>query len=188
MGAQLLTDPTTKEPTIVKTRPCNACGDKAMMPDSRTFTGMETTIIYKCPACEHTVEIKSLSQAGLMSALGAVILSVITFIMVEDPMAWDVSDTLWYLFFLALILLVPVSILLPHWAHPVTGEQETTLANVDFNDEGFIEDFKDPVQRSIIKLEKHGFWRGFLTPIIFIVLFLGAAAIIGYINFTYFGN
>jgi len=159
-----------------------------MVPDSRTFTGMETTILYKCPACDHTVEIKALSQAGFMAAVGAVILAFITFIMVEDPMPWEVSDYLWYLFFVALVFFVPVLTFHPHWKHPVTGEAETSSAKVDFEDESYIEDFKDPVQRSIIKLEKHGFWRGLLTPIIFIVLFLGAAAVIGFINYTFFGN
>jgi len=183
-----LTDQATKEPTFIKTRLCSECGDKVMMPEDRKFTGMETTITYRCSSCDAVAEIRSLSQAGFMAALGALVLTVVTLIAVQGPGYWDMNDYLLYLLFVCAVFGVPVYFLLPHWLYPVTGEAETTATNVDFEDESFIEGYSDPIQRGIIKLERHGFWRGFFTPIIFIVLFLGTAAIIGYINFTYFGN
>ncbi|MDG1286298.1 MAG: hypothetical protein P8P30_01900 [Rickettsiales bacterium] len=42
--------------------------------------------------------------------------------------------------------------------------------------------------RLIIGLEKLGFIVGFLAPILLIAAVLGVAALIGYINFTYFSG
>ena len=170
----------------VKTRKCRACGDAGMVPEERQFTGMETTIVYACPSCSATVEFKSVSQAGLMTALGIMVLAVITAIATGGPGYWSVGNYLLYGFVVLLFSFVPISILLPYWYHPVTGEKTITGHSLDFEDPNFSEGFTDPMQRAIIKFEQHSFWRGFFTPIIFAATFLGIAAAIGMINFYYF--
>lgn len=170
----------------VKTRKCRACGHKGMIPDNRVFTGMETTLTYICPACDATVEMKSLSQAGLILTVGSILLAIVTFISTEGPLPWDMGDYLLYMGLVILVFYMPANILYPYWRHPVTGEKNISTANASVEDEEFIKNFKDPMQRGIIRFERFGFLGGILIPILFIAVILGMATVIGMINFYYF--
>ena len=170
----------------VKTRRCRTCGDEGMMPDSRVFTGMETTLTYICPACDAAVEMKSLSQAGLILTVGSIILAVVTFISVQGPLPWDMTDYLLYLGLVILVFYMPANILYPYWCHPVTGEKNISTARAGIADSEFIKNNKDPLQRGIIRFERFGFLGGILIPLLFIVVILGMATVIGMINFYYF--
>ncbi|PCI34453.1 MAG: hypothetical protein COB54_01315 [Alphaproteobacteria bacterium] len=157
-----------------------------MMPDSRGFTGMETTVTYLCPTCEATVEIQSMGQAGLKLAVGLIVLAVVTFMVLENPGPWDMVDYLLYSGFVFVVLYLPASILIPHWAHRVTGERDMAADSLDFGTDDFARTIQDPVQKGIIRFERFGFLGGFIAPLIFIALVLGAATLIGMINFYYF--
>ena len=170
----------------VKTRKCLSCDEMGMLPEQRAFTGMETTIVYTCPDCDAKVEFKSLSQAGMTSSLGLMVLVFLTAIFAEDIEWWDLTDYLIYGLVVLLFLYVPVSTLLPYWAHPVTGEKQITESDLAFDADSFAEGFSDVMQRAIIKFEKHGFWRGFFTPIVAIAGVLAVATAIGMVNFYFF--
>jgi hypothetical protein len=169
---------------IVTTRSCRLCGDQSMKPKSRDWTGMETTITYECPSCANIIELNALSQAGLMSALGLIVLAIVSGIMMESPGPWDMSDYLIYGGVLLACAYVPLSILYPHWRYPVSNQSKKI--NSDFRDTSLLRSHSDPVRRRIIKFDRHGFWRGFLTPILFIAIVLMGAALIGMLNFYVF--
>lgn len=170
----------------VKTRKCISCDGTEMAPEKREFTGMETTLLYTCPNCDAKVEFKSLSQAGMMACLGLLVLGFITVIATNGPVYWDLVDYLLYIAVVLLFAFVPGSILIPYWAHPVTGEKKITETDLDFKSGSFADGFSDVMQRAIIRFERHGFWRGFLTPIVFIAVVLGIATAIGMVNYYVF--
>ena len=157
-----------------------------MLPNSRSFTGIETTITYTCPACEATVEIQSLGQAGLKLAVGLILAVVVTFIALDSPGSWAVSDYFLYSAFMLVVLYLPASILIPHLTHRVTGERDIPTTGLDFNTGDVDQAIQDPVQQGIIRFEKFSFLGGFLAPLFFIAAVLGAATLIGMINFYYF--
>ncbi|WP_417462810.1 hypothetical protein [Kordiimonas sp.] len=163
-------------------RICRLCGDPGMKPESRDWTGMETTVTYACPGCDNTVKFNALSQAGLMSALGLIVLAIVTFFMVESPGMWETSDFLIYGGILLACAYVPLNILLPHWRYPISPEGGKR-APVTPDDNSLHQSTSDPLRRKIIEFERHGFWRGFLTPIVFIVIVLAAATLIGMLTF-----
>jgi len=174
------------EKTVVKTRKCISCEGTGMMPELRKFTGMETTIVYVCPDCDAKVEFKSLGQAGLTLSVGLMGLAFISAVFLSDKTFGSVTDYLIYTVVVLLVLYVLVCPLLPYWAHPITGEKQITDPDLDFASADFADGFSDVMQRAIIKFERHGFWRGFLTPIIFIAVVLGIATAIGMVNYYLF--
>ncbi len=153
-----------------------------MMPEQRKFTGMETTLLYVCPACDAKVEFQSLSQAGVRLSVGLMGLVLRTGVFITDVASWGFINYLIYGGVLLVLAYVLASPLLPYWAHPVTGAQQITESDLSFDSAGFANNFSDVMQRSIIKFERHGFWRGFVTPLVFIVVVLGVAAAIGMVG------
>ena len=171
---------------IVRARTCRHCGDPCMKPRSREWTGMETTVTYVCPTCDKSIGLNALSHAGMMSALGLIVLSIVAGVMMNSPSPWRVSDYVVYGLVLAGCVYVPGNILYPHWRYPISRQTATTARVIDFVDNTFTHYHRDPIRRRIIKFERHGFWRGFFTPILFIIIVLAVATAIGLLNFYVF--
>lgn len=168
---------------IVHARTCHNCGDQGMKPKRREWTGMETTVTFSCSACGNQVELNSVSHAGLMTAMGLILLAIVTAVMAESSAPWEFGDYILYGIVLIACVYLPANILVPHWRYPQSNQ---VACGDDFDDTNITHSRSDPIRRRILKFERYGFWRGFFTPILFIAVVLAVATAIGLINFYVF--
>lgn len=177
---------TDQHDNIIKTRKCSECESTDMTPCKRNFTGLESTILYKCPGCEATVEIKSLFHSGLFTLLAIFFFGLINVFWVDWNTSWGMGAILGYIVLALVIFLFPLAGMAPHYLNPVTGER---LANKDdeiLQGEAYIRGFNDVLQRFILRMESHGFLFGFFAPLVVIGIILGTASLLGFINHSYF--
>ena len=119
----------------------------------------------------------------MMASIGLMGFVLISVVATSGSGQWDFVDYLLYTAGVLLFAFVPGAILVPYWTHPVSGEKQIENPGLDFSASSFSEGFSDAMQRAIIKFERHGFWRGFLTPILVVAAVLAVATAIGMINY-----
>ncbi len=169
-----------KNVNSLQARSCHKCITGTLLPEGREWTGMETTVTYVCSNCKSAVDFMALSQAGLMTAIGMIILGIVSFFMFESYAWWGVVDYLSYSIVVLMVGYIPIYILYPYWRHPIVKEPKTSLFEID--PMPLQETERDPPRRLIFRFERFGFWQGFFAPIIFISLILGIATAIGMVN------
>ncbi len=169
-------------------RKCANCGEPAMEPVEHKMELYNSICTYKCSNCGHEIELTPVASYGAMTTLGFFGALFVWFIFMDDHGDWPGPNNMPTIFqgliLLAIISFFPVQALLEkrkHTRYPIieSKDQPPPLA---------IEKTGHVGQRLILFIEKTGFIGSMLAPIIIATLILGTAAIIGFINFTYFDN
>lgn len=161
-------------------RTCAHCKEPTLQPVSRELSGFNTVVQYQCSNCQSALSLTPAGSIGAVTTVGVLGLIFWAVILLRgdgspDSLAWTVygaavAALLW-------ITAIPAFVSLKN--PPVqSGEQ----ADVAF------EPPSDFVQKIVILVERVGFLAGLLMPIVVVGVVLSFAALIGFINFTYFGN
>ncbi len=162
------------------TRLCPNCKTPTMMPISRRLQIYNSVICYKCSKCEKDVELIPLASIGVLLVVGLLALGFWGMILFSGP---GQPGTISLIIFASASLSLfgtTAAQALKHRRYPVSRNNASPPISLEISSGSHV------AKRAILWVEKLGFVAGMLAPIIFIALILGIAAIIGYINFTYF--
>ena len=157
------------EKRTVDLRHCAKCGSEEMRLEKIEWDGMGNQWNYICPTCNHEKSIEPAGKNGAILFAGLVILAAGAAIMIEghtrDWQSWSIFGVV------AVFLLgFPVKALVDHFRYKITGVAELSVE---------VDVLTDPLQKGIEKTEKMGFLKGFLSPLLLIVIVLGLAMIYG---------
>jgi hypothetical protein len=162
-------------------RKCARCGNPSLKPVSRKLQIYNSVVHYKCSECEAEVDLTPVASIGVVTMVGALAIAFWGFILFTDavPPGWIALS----LFGLAIVALgfVTLGPALAHRRNPVVKSDSRAELPVDNKDSHI-------ARRPIIWIERFGFLAGLLAPLLLIFSVLAIATLIGYVNFTYFGN
>ncbi len=163
----------------LKVRQCAECKEASMVPVSRTMQIYNSVVHYKCSKCATEVDITPMGSIGVTVTVGLMALGFWGYVLFSDfNSPGSVAVTIFALAIAALawITLMP---LIMHLHYPISRLREAPRTP-KLDTRGHIG------AKLILLIEGFGLIGGLLAPIVFAVTFLGIAALIGYINFTYF--
>lgn len=162
-------------------RKCAKCGEPAMEPVARKMDFYNSVYHYKCSKCEHEVELVPLASIGVQITIGLLVAIVVWFIFFTKNSSHDLLNLI---LFFAVMSIVPGMALYQLWKHYSYGvvDYSKTRTHMD------VDETKNITKSPVVWVEKFGFLGGLLAPIALIVVVLGTAAVIGFINFTYFDD
>ncbi len=170
------------------TRKCAQCGEPTLKPIERKMEIYNSVYAYKCSNCQHEVELEPYGSLGFQVTLGFLFAPVVWFLFMDDHGDWPSWSNMPTLIeagiLLIIVLFFPVLTLLEMRKH-------ARYRLVDRNEvREHMEVSPTPHigKKPILWIEKLGFFGGLLAPIIIIVVVLGIATIIGFINFVYFDD
>ncbi|HAT87233.1 hypothetical protein [Cohaesibacter gelatinilyticus] len=162
-------------------RKCARCGAPSLTPVSRELQIYNSVIHYKCEECGTEIELTPPASIGTVTTAGLFALGFWGFLLFTDPFppGW-IALTLYGLAILALgfVTLRPA---LDHFRNPVIDASPTADLSVEGPDNHI-------ARKPILLLEGFGFLAGLLAPVLLFAGVLAIASVIGFINFTYFGN
>lgn len=149
------------------------------MPVSRRLQVYNSVIHYECKNCSAGVDITPAASIGVLTMVGILAFSFWGWIIfrrdgVPDILALSLFATAVIAFFV-----IALSPLIKHFQNPVVTTAAKTDLPVAAGDRHIA---KGP----ILWVENLGYFAGLLVPVIVVLGVLGAATLIGYVNFTYF--
>ena len=149
------------------------------MPVSRKMQIYNSIVHYKCGNCDAEVDITPAASIGVATMVGILALGFWGWILLRGSGSPDLTTLSLYgaaglIFFW--ITLTPLAV---NYKNPVLKGGETIGVPVDPKDAHL-------AKKPILWIENLGYCSGLIAPLIFIVCVLAGAALIGYINFTYF--
>ncbi len=159
-------------------RKCAKCGKPEMSPVERKMEIYNSVYIFKCENCRHEVELEPSASIGSKISLGLVLAFVVWGIFYFDQYN---TATDWVIF-AVVVSFLPGLALYQLWKrekYPVVegGENVEPLE---------LSPTQAITKKPVLWLEGLGMLGGLLAPLLFIIAFLGVAAIIGFINFSFF--
>lgn len=164
---------------MAKLRKCEKCGAETLVPISKKMAPTHSTTSYECSSCGFKVEITPAASLGMHLTIYAIVAAFLWLIFFAESYS---NSLLSIITFWAAMAILPALAVLGLWQ---------SHKNPEVPDSPQI-DIQDPInqqhalKRPIDWLEGKNTLIGLLAPIILIVAVLGLAAIIGFINFTYF--
>lgn len=162
-------------------RKCKACGAPSLTPVSRKLEIYNSVIRHECSACGAQVDITPPASIGVITTVSVLALAILGFLVFSGPVP---PGWIGLSFFALAILGVAYVTIVPAWVHvqnPIVEDEtvaEPPLENSDHH----------AAKGVILWVERLGVLGGMLAPLLLIVVVLGVATLIGYVNFTYFGN
>ena len=159
-------------------RICSKCGQPAMMLVERKMEIYNSVYVYRCASCQNEVELVPQGSIGAQFSLGMVFAVVIWGIFYFDRYN-TVTD---WVIFAVVVSVMPGMALFQLWKHRryQAVESPESVASLEVSETAAI------TKKPVMWVEGLGILAGMLAPILFIAAFLGIAAIIGFINFTFF--
>lgn len=149
------------------------------MPVSREMQIYNSRVNYTCKTCATKVELVPLASIGTIAMVGLLVLGFWGFILFQGAgYPSGIALGLYGAAIIALVFITGTS-LLKHIQNPAIEDNKPSMAFDSASDDGL-------PKRAVYWLEKFGLLAGLLAPIVVIAGVLGIAALIGYINFTYF--
>mgnify|MGYP007022652652 CR=1 FL=1 len=170
---------TLRAKPMTKIRTCAPCKKPEMSPVSHVIKPFHSVYEYKCPNCGETTEIVPTASIGVGVTVGGLALTFWGFILFWGPGYPSVLALTLFAGAILALLAIWVPEILKHRLYPAVPNSSAPLNIPSQGNKGLI-------AKLIVLIEKMGFLVGLLTPIAFIMMFLGIAALIGYINFTFF--
>lgn len=162
-------------------RKCSYCNEPTLRPVGRRFFGFSNVVQYECATCQTVLDVKSAANVGISVTVGAMALLIWGFILSKDIGGPSLMAIL-LLCFAALGLcwvIIPPAIVL--FKNPPVGSGEHEAIQSDSIENTIL-------PRILGLVENAGFLGGLLAPLLVIGVVLAIATLIGFINFTYFGN
>lgn len=167
--------------TMPKIRKCSKCGEAKLRPVSRNLQIYNSVIQHVCEGCGGKVEITPPASIGLLITVGLLALGFWYAIMFWGNSHFDIYTVLMFgvaVVAFAFVTLPPIIKLIKNPEILETSAEDDELP-INKGAQHF-------AKRPILWLERLGMIAGLLAPLIFVAIILGVAALIGYINFTYF--
>jgi uncharacterized protein (DUF983 family) len=162
-------------------RKCAHCGAPSLTPVSRELQIYNSVVHYKCEKCGTELELTPSASIGTVTTAGLFALGLWGLLLFTDPFppGW-ISLTLYGLAILAFgfVTLRPA---LDHLRNPIIETSHKADLNVEGQDHHI-------ARKPILLIERFGFLGGLMAPILLFAGVMAIASIIGFINFTYFGN
>lgn len=163
-------------------RKCEKCGQSALTLMHRKMEVYNSVYHFKCENCDEEVEIVPIASTGIFASVSIMVLTFWGYILffhgTGNP--GTVTAVVYGIAALAAMGIVG-SALKSHIQNP-------EIRNVSQLQDVPTENSQHIGKRPILWMEKLGFIAGLFAPVIFIGVILGGAALIGYINFTYFSG
>ena len=162
-------------------RNCAHCGKPNLKPVSRKLLIFNSAVHYRCGACDTEIDLTPLASIGVKTTVGALAIvfwGVISFHGNSQPGPIALILLGSAVMALGFITIVPA---LAHYKNPPV--KSGPRLDIAVSQQG-----NHVVKRLIIWIEKFGFLAGLFAPLFVIIGILAAAALIGFVNFTYFGN
>lgn len=161
-------------------RKCAQCQHPSLMPLSRKMQVFNSVIHYKCGNCGTEVDITPLGSIGTTTMVGIMALGFWGTILFWGSTSPGMLAMALFggaaVAFAALVIAPPVIV---HLQYPAIKDSGHTPLQIGINEKHI---FKAP----IIWIEKFGFLAGLIAPVFLVLCVLGAATLIGFINYTYF--
>jgi hypothetical protein len=166
--------------TVYEARKCTCSEQAQLLPIERKLERYNSVICYECDSCAKKVEITPLGSIGVLITVATLAIGIIAYLQLSGVGQPDFIDYMIVLFCIICIAGVTVPQLLKHNRYPLMPSKDAIGLPLEENSSRHI------LAKPISFIEGFGFLLGLIAPIIFIACFLGLAALIGYINFTYF--
>ncbi len=163
---------------VPEARQCAKCGEPAMMPVERKMEIYNSVYRYKCENCQHEVELVPTGSIGVQISLGLALAFVIWGIFYFDRY----NTALDWVWFAVVASVLPAMALFQLWKHRRYPPVEPGNAALSLE----VSETSAITKKPVLWVESLGLLAGLLVPILFIAAFLGIAAAIGLVNFTYF--
>ncbi|MCY0149299.1 hypothetical protein OEG84_23590 [Hoeflea sp. G2-23] len=149
------------------------------MPVSRKMQIYNSIVHYKCGNCDAEVDITPAASIGVATTVGILALGFWGWVLFRGSgspgfIALSLYGVVGLIYFW--FTLTP---LMKHFRNPLLKHGEPVQTPVDPANAHI-------ARRPILWIESLGYFAGLIAPLIFIICVLGGAALIGYINFTYF--
>ncbi len=162
-------------------RKCHECGNSTLVPVSRQMSAFSTSVRYKCDECDFEIDITPTGSIGVLTTVCLLVLGFWGMILFRNSHNYDLITISVYAIAVLAFGFVTIVPALSHLFYPkVKSEPKVDLetANAD----------KHIGKGAIIWIEGMGFLAGLLAPLLLIAIVLFIAFLIGYVNYTYFGN
>lgn len=165
-------------------RKCAKCGEVALHATEKKMAIYNSEITYQCDHCAAEIKLVPSGSIGVQLTLAILASVLIGYFWFSGPN--NTSGITSYLVFGLLVLIavgLPLSELKKHYDNPKQNDDSnlgsrTPELNLSTS----------PLKRIFAFVENLGFLTGLIAPIILIAAILGVATLIGYVNFTFFGN
>jgi len=170
------------------TRKCAQCGEPTLEPQECKMEIYNSVYAYKCSNCQHEVELEPYGSLGFQITLGLLFVPVVWFLFMDDHGDWpswsNMPTLIETLILLAIVLFFPMLTFFEMRKHA-----RYPLVDSDGPREHFdLAPSKAITKAPVMWIEKFGILGGMLAPILIIIVVLGLAVLLGYINFTFFND
>ena len=170
------------------TRKCAQCGEPTLEPQKRKMEIYNSVYAYKCSNCQHEVELEPYGSMGFQITMGLLFAPIIWFMFMDDHGNWPSLDNLpsvvEAIILLAIVLFFPILTFFEMRKHARYPLVDASAARDHFE----MAPTKAITKKPVMWIETFGILGGMLAPIFMIIVVLGIAALLGYINFTFFNN
>jgi DNA-directed RNA polymerase subunit RPC12/RpoP len=162
-------------------RKCAQCGEPSLKPISREVLVFNSVIHYKCAECRAEIDVTPTSSIGVVTTVGALALLFWGMILFRNNAQPGIISLI--IFGLAIwgFGFVTIAPALVNLQNPSLRSEPR--ADLEVDKQG-----NNVVGRLIIWIEGFGFLAGFLAPLLVITSVLVVATLVGFVNFTFFGN
>ncbi|CUH89908.1 hypothetical protein PH5382_03863 [Phaeobacter sp. CECT 5382] len=164
---------------MVKTRICGSCKKPTLIPVSRKREPYNTVVGYLCQNCGRKIDIVPAFSVGSGLAIAWAVLGFWYFVFFHNSVYNSTLSISLYAGAVVTVVLVWGPECLRHWMNPVAKGGDAVEVKLEKEGRG-------SVTSALIWCERFGFFGGLIAPVVFASVFLGAAAILGLINYTYF--
>ena len=182
----------TKHVPDLTTRNCRKCGNSQMVSLTRQRDFLSVKSVFQCPKCAHQVVLASKitgrqggGALGVSLAVGGLATAILSYILWGYQSGYSAIEAVKTLFLFVFFTSPIWWDLFQIQRYPVTGKREKV--STDLHNEGDPQ-LQDPLQKGISVLDGINASKGFFGLLLAVSLFLGIAALIGWINFTYFDD
>ncbi len=163
-------------------RKCAKCGEPTLEPVERKMEIYNSVYSYKCTNCQHEVELVPPGSLGVQTTIGLLFAVAIWFLFMDDHGSWPGPVQIVVLAGVVSVLpLMTIFQLRKHRQYPLV-ERDAKPKHLD------VEETANITKKPVMWIESLGFLGGVLAPILLIIVVLVVAALIGYINFTFFDD
>lgn len=162
-------------------RKCHECGNPTLMPISRQMSVYSTSVRYKCDECDFEIDITPTGSIGVLSTVCILVLGFWWMILFRNTANNDLITIIVYGIAVLAFGFVTIVPALAHLLYPKVKSKPDVELQTNNAD-------KHIAKGLIIWIEGLGFLAGLLAPLLLIAVVLFIAFLIGYVNFTYFGN
>lgn len=160
-------------------RTCQNCGEPTLAPKVKTMSATNSTTRYECNNCAYKVDLIPPGSLGVQLAIYAIVSVFLWFIFFTGPGPNSLFSVVVFGVSMAILPAISVSGLWKNHANPEVPDSPGTDVH-DLKAETHM--LKGPIDW----IERRNALVGLIAPIVLIAAVLGVAALIGFINFTYF--